>query len=68
MKVINIEDKKIGGIVGDLTSVESAYSLRKLIDSLNGITECRVDGIDFPLHNRAAYAGTVSIEELDTAK
>ena len=66
--VINIEDKKIGGIVGDLTSVESAYSLRKLIDSLNGITECRVDGIDFPLHNRAAYAGTVSIEELDTAK
>ena len=68
LAVVNIKDKKIAGIVGDLTSVESAFSLKKLIDSLNGVTECRVDGIDFPIHNRSAYAGNVSIEDLDTAK
>ena len=68
LAVVNIKDKKIAGIIGDLTSVESAFSLKKLIDSLNGVTECRVDGIDFPIHNRSAYAGNVSIEDLDTAK
>ena len=66
--VKNIKNKKIGGIVGDLVSVESAFALKQLINSLNGLIECRVDGIDFPIGNRSTYVGNVSIEDIDCAK
>ena len=66
--VENIRDKQLAAIVGDLNSVEAAFALKTLVDSLDGSTECRVDGIDFPPKNRSAYVGNVSIEEIDNAK
>ena len=66
--VENIRDKQLAAIVGDLSSVEAAFALKTLVDSLDGSTECRVDGIDFPPKNRSAYVGNVSIEEIDNAK
>ena len=66
--VKNMRDKKLAAIVGDLNSVEAAFALKTLVNSLDGIIECRVDGIDFPPKNRSAYVGNVSIEEIDDAK
>ena len=63
-----IKGKKLTGIIGDLVSTEAAFSLKKLIESLKGSLECRVDGVDFPSDNRSAYVGSVNIEELDVAK
>ena len=60
--------KKLAGLVGDLVSVEAAYSLKTLVESLGGSVECRVDGARLPIGNRGAYVGTVAIEEIDTAK
>jgi len=60
--------KKVAGLVGDLASVEAAYSLKSLVDSLGGAVECRVDGARLPIGNRGAYVGTVAIDEIDTAK
>ena len=51
-----------------MNSVEAAFALKTLVNSLDGIIECRVDGIDFPPKNRSAYVGNVSIEEIDDAK
>ncbi|MEH7827285.1 NADH-quinone oxidoreductase subunit NuoG [Gemmobacter denitrificans] len=60
--------KKVTGLVGDLVSVEAAYSLKTLIEALGGTVECRVDGARLPAGNRAAYVGTATIEDIDTAK
>lgn len=59
--------KKIAGLVGDLAPVEAAYSLKSLIESLGGTTECRVDGARLPAGNRSGYVGTATIEDIDTA-
>jgi NADH-quinone oxidoreductase subunit G len=66
--VQNLKNKKVGGIVGDLVSVEAAFALKQLINSLDGLIECRVDGIDLPTDNRSSYVGNASIEEIDSAK
>lgn len=66
--VKNIKGKKLGGIVGDLVSVEAAFALKQLINSLDGLIECRVDGIDLPTGDRSAYVGNVNIEDIDCAK
>jgi len=60
--------KKVAGLVGDLASVEAAYSLKTLVESLGGAVECRVDNARLPIGNRAGYVGTATIEDLDDAE
>ncbi|WP_299836612.1 NADH-quinone oxidoreductase subunit NuoG [uncultured Jannaschia sp.] len=62
-----VKDRKVAGIVGDLVSTEAAYALRRLMDAMGGVTECRTDGAALPTE-RAGYAGTAAIEDIDTAK
>ncbi len=59
---------KIAGLVGDLVSVEAAFALKTLVEGQGGSVECRVDGAKLPAGNRAGYAGTASIEDLDAAE
>jgi len=60
--------KKVAGLVGDLVSVEAAFSLKTLVESLGGSVECRVDGTRLPAGNRSAYVGNATIEDIDNAK
>ncbi|RED13791.1 NADH-quinone oxidoreductase subunit NuoG [Pontivivens insulae] len=62
------EGKKIAGIAGDLAPVEAMFALKQLVEGLGGAVECRTDGAMLPAGNRSAYAGTASIEDLDTAE
>jgi len=59
---------KLAGLVGDLVPVEAAFALKQLVEGQGGSVECRTDGANLPAGNRAAYAGTATIEEIDTAK
>ncbi|RJE81499.1 NADH-quinone oxidoreductase subunit NuoG [Paracoccus sp. JM45] len=59
--------KKVAGLVGDLTSVEAAYSLKTLIEGLGGNVECRTDGAKLPAGNRSGYVGNATIADLDSA-
>jgi NADH-quinone oxidoreductase subunit G len=63
-----MKGKKIGGLVGDLASVESAFALKQLIEGQGGVIECRTDGAKLPAGNRSAYVGTAAIEDIDHAK
>ena len=63
-----MKDKKIASLVGDLASVEAAYSLKTLIEGLGGHVECRTDRARLPIGNRSAYVGTATIEDIDSAK
>jgi NADH-quinone oxidoreductase subunit G len=60
--------KKVAGVIGDLVSVEAAYALKQLIEGQGGVVECRTDNAKLPAGNRAGYAGTAAIEDIDTAK
>jgi len=60
--------EKPAGLVGDLAPVEAAFSLKRLIEGRGGVVECRTDGAALPAGNRAAYAGTARIEDIDTAR
>ncbi len=59
---------KIAALAGDLAPVEAIFALKALTDSLGGKTECRTDGAALPADNRAAYAGTARIEDIDVAE
>jgi len=59
---------KVAGLVGDLASVEAVFALKGLVEGLGGSIECRTDGAKLPAGNRAAYAGTAAIEDIDTAQ
>ena len=59
---------KLAGLVGDLAPVEAAFALKHLIEGRGGSVECRVDGAQLPAGNRAAYAGTAAIEDIDSAR
>ena len=59
---------KLAGLVGDLAPTEAAYALKLLVEGQGGIVECRTDGAKLPSGNRAAFAGTASIEDIDTAQ
>ena len=63
-----MKGKKVAGLVGDLASVEAAYSLKALVEGLGGHVECRTDGARLPIGNRSAYVGTAKIEDIDSAK
>ena len=52
-----IADKKVMGLVGNLTSTETAYALKKLLTSVGGFVECRTDGSQLPIGNRSGYVG-----------
>ena len=56
------------GLVGDLAPAEAAFSLKRLIEGLGGVVECRTDGASLPRGNRSGYVGNARIEEIDTAK
>ena len=56
------------GLIGDLAPVEAIFALKQLIEGQGGLVECRTDGAKLPSGNRAAYAGTARIEDIDTAK
>ena len=60
--------KKLAGLVGDLAPTEAAFALKQLVEGQGGAVECRVDGAKLPAGNRAAYAGTASIEDIDAAR
>ena len=57
----------LAGLVGDLVPVEAAYALKELIEGQGGTVECRTDGAKLPAGNRAAYAGTAAIEDIEDA-
>lgn len=59
--------RKVAGLIGDLASVEAAFSLTQLIGNLGGHVECRTDGARLPAGNRSAYVGTARIEDIDNA-
>lgn len=59
---------KVAGLVGDLAPVEAAFALKQLVEGSGGAVECRTDGAALPGGNRGAYAGTATIEDIDTAK
>ncbi|WP_304616261.1 NADH-quinone oxidoreductase subunit NuoG [Paracoccus sp. (in: a-proteobacteria)] len=59
--------RKVAGLVGDLASVEAAFSLKSLIESLGGSVECRTDGAKLPEGNRSGYVGNAQIADLDEA-
>ncbi len=63
-----MKGKKVAALVGDLAPVEAAFSLKQLIEGLGGHVECRTDGAKLPAGNRAAYVGTATIEDIDSAK
>ena len=63
-----MKGKKVAGLVGDLASVEAAYSLKTLVEGLGGNVECRTDNAKLPIGNRSAYVGTATIEDIDSAK
>lgn len=63
-----MKGKKLAGLIGDLVPVEAAFALKQLIESQNGNVECRTDNVRLPHGNRAAYVGTASIEDIDSAK
>jgi NADH-quinone oxidoreductase subunit G len=57
----------VAGLVGDLAPTEAAFALKSLIEGQGGQVECRTDGAQLPAGNRSGYAGTATIEEIDTA-
>ncbi|MFZ9198947.1 MAG: NADH-quinone oxidoreductase subunit NuoG [Paracoccaceae bacterium] len=63
-----MKGKKVAGLVGDLAPVEAAYSLKTLIEGLDGHVECRTDNAKLPIGNRSAYVGTATVEDIDSAK
>ncbi|MDC0657218.1 NADH-quinone oxidoreductase subunit NuoG [Leisingera sp. SS27] len=63
-----MKGKKVAGLIGDLAPVEAAFALKQLVEGLGGKVECRTDNARLPIGNRAGYAGTATIEDIDSAK
>ena len=59
--------KRPVGLIGDLAPVEAAFALKRLMESLGGVVECRADGAALPAGNRAGYVGNAAIEDIDDA-
>ena len=63
-----MKGKTVAGLIGDLVPVEAAFALKQLVEGLGGKVECRTDNARLPIGNRAGYAGTAAIEDLDDAE
>jgi NADH-quinone oxidoreductase subunit G len=63
-----MKGKKVAGLVGDLAPVEAVYALKELVEGLGGSVECRTDNAKLPAGNRGGFAGTATIEDIDSAK
>ncbi|AUR11037.1 NADH-quinone oxidoreductase subunit G [Phaeobacter inhibens] len=63
-----MKGKKIAGLIGDLVPVEAAFALKQLVEGQGGKVECRTDKARLPIGDRAAYVGTATIEDIDSAK
>jgi NADH-quinone oxidoreductase subunit G len=63
-----MKGKKVVGLVGDLASVEAAFSLKQMVEAMSGKLECRTDGAKLPAGNRSAYVGNAKIEDIDAAR
>ncbi|MEP5732513.1 MAG: NADH-quinone oxidoreductase subunit NuoG [Sulfitobacter sp.] len=63
-----MQGRKVGGLIGDLVSVEAAYALKSLVEGMGGTVECRTDGAKLPAGNRSGYVGTATVEDLDAAQ
>ncbi|KIC20966.1 NADH-quinone oxidoreductase subunit NuoG [Leisingera sp. ANG-Vp] len=63
-----MKGKKVAGLIGDLVPVEAAFALKQLVEGLGGKVECRTDNARLPIGNRAGYAGTATVEDIDNAK
>jgi len=63
-----MKGKQVAGLVGDLVSVEAAFSLKQLVEGLDGRVECRTDDAKLPEANRSGYLGTATIEDIDNAE
>lgn len=68
-RVRNTAGRRIGGIVGDLASVEEAYALKTLLKKLGSpYIDCRQDGAQLdPALGRAAYLFNSTIAGLEEA-
>ncbi|WP_265500958.1 NADH-quinone oxidoreductase subunit NuoG [Paracoccus beibuensis] len=62
-----MQGRKVAGLVGDLASVEAAFSLKTLVEALGGSVECRTDGTRLPAGNRSGYVGNATIADIDGA-
>ncbi|WOI54892.1 NADH-quinone oxidoreductase subunit NuoG [Palleronia sp. LCG004] len=63
-----MKGRKVAGIVGDLAPTEAIFALKELIEGQGGKIESRLDGAKLPAGNRAGYAGTATIEDIDHAR
>ncbi len=63
-----VEGRRLTALAGDLAPAEAIFALGMLTHALGGTTECRTDGAQLPAGNRAAYVGTASVEDIDTAR
>ena len=63
-----MKGRRVAALVGDLAPVEAVFSLKQVVQGLGGYIECRTDGARLPAGNRAAYVGTATIEDIDSAK
>ena len=62
-----LQSGRPAALAGDLVPCEAIFALQLQIAALGGLCECRTDGAVLPIGNRAGYAGTVPIEEIDSA-
>ncbi len=63
-----MKGRRVTGLVGDLAPVEAAFALKQLVEGLGGRVESRLDGAKLPAGERALYAGTARIEDIDAAR
>ncbi|MEE9455072.1 MAG: NADH-quinone oxidoreductase subunit NuoG [Paracoccaceae bacterium] len=63
-----VDGKKVAAIAGDLVPIEAMFALKNLIGGAGGNLECRVDGAQLPIGDRAGYVGTALIEDIDNAQ
>ncbi|AHD01318.1 NADH-quinone oxidoreductase subunit NuoG [Leisingera methylohalidivorans] len=63
-----MKGRKVAGLIGDLAPVEAAFALKQLVEGLGGKVECRTDNARLAIGNRAGYAGTATIADLDEAE
>ncbi len=63
-----MQGKKTAGLIGDLVPVEAAFALKQMVEAQGGQVECRTDKARLQMGNRAAYVGTATIEDIDSAK